>query len=331
MMKALVLRETGLKVEEIDQPACAPGEALVKLRFAALNHRDQWIREGLYAGIRHPAVLGSDGMGTVAAVGSSTEEHWVGRKVVINPNINWGNSQAHQDMSSYQILGMPSQGTLAEYVKVKLDRLHEMPAHLLFQEAAALPLAGLTAFNALFNKGSVSKGMNVLISGVGGGVAQMAFQFALAAKAEVWVTSSKEAVISACRSMGAAGGANYLLPDFHKQLRAESGGFDCIIDSAGGDGMNDLLSALMPGGRYVFFGATRGLPSALNMRMIFWKHLSLLGTTMGSDKDFRDMLDFVSKHRIHPLIDRVFTLEEAPEAFDRMKEGLQFGKIVVEC
>jgi NADPH:quinone reductase-like Zn-dependent oxidoreductase len=329
-MKALVLRADTFGVETVDMPECNPWEVLVRLRFAALNHRDQWIRAGQYAKIQYPSVLGSDGMGVVEKTGSSVDESWIGKEVIINPNIDWGNNPAFQDMNNYQILGMPANGTLAEYIKVHVDRLHEKPGHLSDPEAAALPLAGLTAYNALFNKGKASREMDILVSGVGGGVAQFAFQFALAIGARVWVTSSKEEVLEKCIEMGAHGRINYHRPDFHRTLREESGGFDLIIDSAGGDGMNDLLSTLNPAGRYVFFGATRGIPSGLNLRMIFWKHLQVLGSTMGSDDDFVKMLEFVGAQKIHPLVDRIFPLDDAVHAFDRMRDGFQFGKIVID-
>ncbi len=329
-MKALVLREESFEIEEFETPESKDREVLVKVNYAALNHRDQWIREGQYAKIEYPSILGSDGMGEVVATGSTSGEGLIGKKVIINPNIDWGDNPASQDMRNYQILGMPSYGTIAEYIEVNVDRLVEKPTHLSDIEAAALPLAGLTAYNALFNKGQLHKDMNVLISGVGGGVAQFAFQFALAAGAKVWVTSSKEEVLTKCMEMGASGSANYQLSDAYKAIKLESGGFDLIVDSAGGNGLNDLIGTLNANGKYVFYGATKGVPSNLNLRLVFWKHLSILGTTMGSDEDFRDMIAFVNEHKIHPIIDKIYPLENAVEAFDRMKEGFQFGKIVIE-
>lgn len=329
-MKAFVLRENTFQIEEVDKPIISEDEVLVKIKFAALNHRDAWIRAGQYAKIQYPSILGSDGMGEVIEVGGESLSHWQGKSVIINPNINWGDNQASQDMRNYQILGMPSQGTIAEFISVKANRLCEKPSHLTDEGAAALPLAGLTAYNALFNKGKITPEMNVLISGVGGGVAQFAFQYALAVGAKVWVTSSKEEVLEKCIQMGASGRANYHRPDAFKQIKKESGGIDLIIDSACGEGMNDLLSILKPNGKFVFYGATKGIPSNLNLRNVFWKHLSILGTTMGSDKDFEDMLAFVAKENIEPLIDKVFDFEETIEAFDRMKAGFQFGKIVIK-
>jgi len=327
-MKAIVLRENSFGAEEWPMPLAGPGEAVVKIHFAALNHRDQWIRIGQYAKIELPCVPGSDGMGVVQSVGSAEDNHWVGQKVIINPNINWGDHPVVQG-KDFQILGMPSQGTLAEFVKVKTDRLSNLPAHLTDAEAAALPLAGVTAYNALFHKADAQKGHKVLISGVGGGVAQMAFLFAVAIRADVWVTSGKDDVIKQCMQMGAEGGANYNNPQAMKQMAKDMGGFDIIIDSAGGEGMNLLISMLSPAGKLVFYGATKGV-APVNLRAIFWNHLQLIGSTMGSDDVFQEMVAFVGHHSIRPIIDRVFPFENTVEAFDRMAAGEQFGKIVVE-
>lgn len=225
---------------------------------------------------------------------------------------------------------MPTKGTLAEYINVSIDRLQEAPKHLKDESAAALPLAGLTAYNALINKGKLSSNKKVLISGVGGGVAQFAFQFSLALGAPTWVTSSKEDVINQCIQLGAQGGMNYQNPDGIKNLSKSIQGFNIIIDGAGGDGLNTLMESLAPGGKLVIYGATNGLPKTLNLRNIFGNQLSLLGNTMGSDQDFEKMLKFVNQHNIHPIIDKIYPLEKAVDAFNRMRDGLGFGKIVIK-
>lgn len=328
-MKALVLKEQSFLLEEVEKPILKEQQALVKVHYAALNHRDQWIREGQYAKIQLPAILGSDGCGEVIEVFNEEDKHWIGKDVILNPNINWGTNPKVQS-KEYQILGMPTHGTLAEYIVVNTDRLHVKPHYLTSEQAAALPLAGVTAYNALFNKGNVKQGMNVLISGVGGGVAQFAFLFANAVGADVYVTSSKENVIRRCKDLGSKGGANYSEKDAVKNLSKTVGGFDVIIDSACGDGMNELIATLKPGGKFVFYGATRGLPKELNMRAIFWSHLELLGTTMGSDEDFSKMIALCNEHQVIPILDKTFSLTDAVLAFDRMKNGEQFGKIIVE-
>ncbi len=328
-MKAWVLREKTLNIEEIEKPTVGHGEVLVKLKYAALNHRDEWIRKGQYAKIQYPCILGSDGMGEVTEIGEGVDGNWRQKDVIINPNINWGNDPEAQS-KEYKILGMPDQGTLAQYIKVNADRLSLKPRHLSEEGAAALPLAGLTAYSALFNKGKVNENMNVLINGVGGGVAQFAFQFALATGAKVWVSSSKEEVLESCISMGAKGRINYHRPDAYDIIKKESHGFDLIIDSAGGDQMNTLISVLKPKGKLVFYGATQGLPSNLNLRAIFWNHISIMGSTMGSDIDFKNMIAFVEKHKINPIVDKVFEWNDVEHAFDRLSAGFQFGKIVIK-
>ena len=328
-MKTLVLTQTTFQLEEIEKPVLTNNQALIKILFASLNHRDEWIRQGQYAKIQLPAVLGSDGCGEVVEVFNDEDKNWIGKEVIINPNINWGTDNRFQQ-KDYQILGMPAQGTLAEYVAVNIDRLHEKPAYLSSEQAAALPLGGVTAYNALFNKGKIEKDMNVLISGVGGGVAQFAFLFAQAIGANVYVTSSKNDVIEACKNLGAKDGANYTVENAVKNLSKSIGGFDVIIDSACGDGMNELISTLKPAGKFVFYGATRGLPKELNMRPIFWNHLQILGSTMGSDDDFNKMIDLCNEYHIKPILDMTFNFENAVDAFDRMKNSAQFGKIIVK-
>ena len=328
-MQALVLNQNSFQLEEVTTPTVGEHQALVKIHYAALNHRDQWIREGQYAKIQLPAILGSDGCGEVIVVFNEEDKHWIGKEVILNPNINWGND-LHFQSKEYQILGMPAQGTLAEYIVVNIDRLHIKPTYLSNEQASALPLGGMTAYNALFNKGKVERGMNVLISGVGGGVAQFAFLFAHAIGCNVYVTSSKEDVIETCKNLGAKDGVNYTEKDAIKNLSKSIGGFDVIIDSACGDGMNELISTLKPAGKFVFYGATKGLPKELNMRPIFWNHLQLLGSTMGSDEDFLKMIDLCNEHQIKPILDKTFEFADAVAAFDRMKNSAQFGKIIVK-
>ncbi len=328
-MKALVIKKDTFGIEEVPVGQPLHNQVLVRVDYAALNRRDQWIREGKYPSIKFPSVLGSDGCGEVIEVGKKVSKSWLNKTVIINPNINWGANNKVQ-AANYEILGMPSWGAFAEYVVVNEDRIIEKPVSLREEQASALPLAGMTAFNALFNKGKLENGQNVLISGVGGGVAQFAFQFALAVGANVYVSSSKEEVLDKCMKLGAAGRINYHRPDAYKTLKKESGGFDLIIDSACGEQLNDRLMSLKPGGKYVFYGATNGVPSKLNVHAMFWNHWQLLGSTMGSDEDFKNMIEFVGHHQIEPIIDGIFEFNDIIHAFDRMKDGFHFGKIVVK-
>lgn len=329
-MRALVLHnepEVALRLEMMDVPVPADGEALVRIRAAALNHRDQWIREGKYAKIQYPSVLGSDGCGVVESVGGRGEE-WIGKEVIINPSMHWGDNERAQS-PQYSIVGMPSQGTLAEYCVVPLNRLHGKPAHLTHEQAAALPLAGVTAWRALVTQGEVQAGHRVLVTGIGGGVARCVADFALAKGAHVYGTTGSASKRECIMALGVAGCALYTEEGWEKKLRAESGGMDVVIDGAGGDQINALLDVLRPGGRLVCYGATLGRPSSLNVQKVFWNQLRIQGTTMGSDADFAAMLEFVERDAFVPAVDSVYTLEQGVEAFDRMKRGEQFGKIVV--
>ncbi|HVU33914.1 MAG TPA: zinc-binding dehydrogenase [Opitutaceae bacterium] len=316
-----------LSVAEVPDPRPAAGEVVVALRAAALNHRDVWIKAGQYAGLKWPCQPGSDGAGVVVECGEGTDPSWKNRDVIINPSFGWGNREAAQD-SAFTILGLPRDGTLAERIAVPAAQLTGKPAHLSWEEAAALPLAGLTAFRALFARAKAVAGERVLISGVGGGVALFAMQFAIAEGCEVWVTSSSPEKIDRATALGAKGGFDYRNPRWADQAGKTPGPFDVIIDSAGGDGFGKLIDVAAPGGRIAFFGATRGDPPALPMRKIFWRQLSVLGTTMGSPADWTAMVEFVARHQIRPVVSEVFPLANAASAFALMEEGGQFGKIV---
>lgn len=329
-MKALVLtgKHQAAEVLEVPKPEAGPGEAVVRLEAAALNHRDVWIQKGQYAGLKYPIVPGSDGAGVVESAADA--EDWVGRPVIINPSLAWGSSAAYQDPGTFRILGLPDDGTLAEYVKVPVSNLVEKPAHLSFEEAAALPLAGVTAYRAIITRARLTAGEKVLITGVGGGVALFALQFAVAAGAEVLVTSGSVEKLDKAMVMGAMGGANYREKGWTERLKSLAGAFDVIVDGAAGDGLNDLLDLAAPGGRVVLYGATRGNPAEVAARRIFWKQLNVLGSTMGSQEDFEAVVGFVRQHGLRPVVDRVFALEQGEAAFRWMDEGKQFGKIVVK-
>lgn len=317
-----------LNVVDVPDPVPEPGEALVALKAAALNHRDVWIKAGQYAGLKWPCIPGSDGTGTVIAGGEGVDPAWVGRDVIINPSFDWGDSQAAQG-ARFSILGLPRDGTLAQKVAVPVAQLAPKPAHLPWKEAAALPLAGLTAYRAVFSRAQLKPGERLLISGVGGGVALFAMQFGVAAKAEVWVTSSSDEKIAQAVELGAKGGFKYTDADWTARAAKSPGPFDVIVDSAGGEGFSKLIDVAAPGGRIVFFGATRGDPPVLPMRKVFWRHLSLLGTTMGSPADWDAMVGFVARQKLRPVVSAVFRLEQAAEAFALMERSGQFGKIVV--
>jgi zinc-binding alcohol dehydrogenase/oxidoreductase len=329
-MKALVLTGPGqIELKDLPKPILTPGTVLVKMKAAALNRRDDWIREGKYPNIRFGVVMGSDGSGVVEEVFEEEQKGWVGQEVVINPNIDWGSDPEVQS-SRYTILGMPVNGTFAEYALVHVDRLQHKPFHLDFLQASALPLGGLTAFRALFRKGNLAPGNNVLISGFGGGVAQFAFLFAKAVGANVYVTSGSDEKLARALKMGAKGAYNYKKESNYSDLWKTKGGFDVIIDSAGGDQINNFIKVLKPKGKVVFYGATNGLPSKLDLYRMFWNQLSLLGSTMGNDHEFNEMLAFVSTHQIRPLIDSIRPFSKIADSFADITKPNKVGKIVFQ-
>ena len=192
-MKALVLvsKDQALAYKDVEKPTYTEGSVLVKLLAAALNHRDVWIRKGQYAGIKLPIILGSDGAGDVASVGPGVDTSWLGKSVVINPGLDWGDDPRCFG-PSFRILGLPDNGTLAEYVKVPAGNVHAMPGGWSWPEAAALPLAGLTAYRAVVTRAKVQAGETVLVTGIGGGVSLMALQIAKSLGAKVFVTSGSD-------------------------------------------------------------------------------------------------------------------------------------------
>ncbi len=318
-MKALIIEAIGapLNFRDWDDPEPGPGEVVVGLKAAALNHRDLFITQGLYPGIKTPGILGSDGAGLLD-----------GREVVLAPGKNWG-TDARVQSTGYEILGMPGLGTFAGRIAVPHAAVHPKPGHLSMTEAAALPLAGLTAYRALFTQGAFQKGHKVLVTGGGGGVALFCLQFAVAGGGEVWVTSGDDEKIDRCKGLGAQGGVNYRETDWHKGLLKAAGEFDLIIDGAGGAGFGNLLRLAKPGGRISVYGGTQGMVPNFSPQLLFWKQLTICGSTMGNDAEFADMLKLVATHRIVPVIDQVFALSAGNEALKRMDQGAQFGKIVL--
>lgn len=317
-MKALVLAGKDEKVvyRETADPKPAGEEVVVDLRASAMNHRDVWITHGLYPKITYPAILGSDGAG-----------YWNDRAVIINPSLNWGPDPLVPS-PDYEILGMPKPGTFAQKVAIDKRQLVAKPEHLSMEEAAAIPLGGLTAYRALVTKAQVQPGDRVLITGIGGGVALFAFQFALAAGAEVYVTSGSDEKIEKAKKLGAAGGVNYRQPEWVKELGKIAGGFDIIVDSAGGDAFGQLLKLCLPAARVVVYGGGQGYVNKLSPQLLFWRQMTIMGTSMGNDAEFEAMVDFISEYKIVPVVDSVRPLSEGAAGFERMDRGEQFGKIV---
>ncbi|RFZ83154.1 alcohol dehydrogenase [Mucilaginibacter terrenus] len=329
-MKAIVLEsaENPVVYKDVDKPVPGAGEVLVQIKAAALNRRDYWITIGKYAGIKYPTILGADGAGIVTEAGAGAEE-WLNKEVIINPSINWGEHAEFQS-KEFKILGLPDDGTLAKYVKVSAAQLHSKPAHLNWQQAAALPLAGLTAYRALFSKAHAKAGDKVLVVGVGAGTGTFLLQWAVAAGCQVFVTSGSGEKIEKAKQLGAAAGVSYKAQDWAEQLKQLAGGFDIVVDSALGPNFVKIPDLCNPGGRIVFFGGTAGDIPEINARPLFWKQLQLLGTTMGTNNEFSAMMNFVKEHQITPVIDEVFPLAEAKQAIDKMGKSSQFGKLVLQ-
>ena len=335
-MQAVVLREPGpaenLRLEDLPDPSPEAGDVVVWLKAAALNHRDVWIRSGTGAyagGFKQRVVLGSDGAGEVLSVGSGADPGLVGRAVVINPSLDWGDAETAQG-PAFRILGLPDDGTYARLIRVPARNVHPKPAALSFEEAAAIPLAALTAYRAVVSRARVQSGETVLVTGIGGGVSTFALQIAAHLGARVLVTSGSDAKLARAREMGAAGGANYRTQDWAREIAAlGKGGPDVVIDSVGGDTFAKSVEILKPGGRIASYGATTGPVKDFVLRNLFWKQATVLGTTMGSPREFADMLKLYDQGGLRPVVDKVFPLADTAAAHRRMEEAGQFGKIVL--
>jgi zinc-binding alcohol dehydrogenase/oxidoreductase len=333
-MKAVVLKELGgpenLLLEDVPDPQPGPGEAVVRLKAAAMNHRDVWIRTGRYAGIKLPIILGSDGAGTVHAVGSGIDSSLVGRPVLINPCLHWGDDPTVQ-RNDFRILGLPDHGTYAEFVTVPAVNVHPKPEELSWEEAAAVPLAAMTAYRAAVSRGQIQSGETVVVTGIGGGVAVFVLQIVKNIGCKVLVTSSSDEKIERARTLGADGGVNYRTQDWVNVLRemTEGRGPDVIVDSAGGEVFEKALDLVRPGGKVITFGATLGPAKDVMVRRIFWKQLTVIGSTMGTPEEFRKAVELYSSGGLRPVIDKVFPLAEVQAAHKRMEAGEQFGRIVL--
>jgi NADPH:quinone reductase-like Zn-dependent oxidoreductase len=329
-MRAARLHETGgpdkLVVEEVPAPEPLPGEVRLRVHAAALNHRDVFITQGRYPNIALPAILGSDGAGVVDALGEGVAGIAIGTEAIVNPMLDWGDDP-HVWSETASLLGMPRAGTFAQYVCVPAANVHHKPRALSMEEAAALPLAGLTAYRATVTRGALQPGETILITGVGGGVQTLVLLFAKHIGARAIVTSGSDAKLKRARELGADVAVNYRSDaQWHKTVRA-AGPIDMLVDSTGGEMLAKALGTIRPGGRAVVYGATLG-DATLKMFPIFWNHLDIRGTSMGSPADFRGMLDTIESG-VRPAIDRAFPLDDIAAAAARMLAAEQFGKIVI--
>ncbi len=331
-MKAVIFKGSGepLHVGQFPKPIPVKDQVLIKLQAAALNHRDLWIQEEQEKTNRPEGIiLGSDGVGMVTDVGDDADPLLVGSEVIINPSMGWGLNPIVQG-DAFKILGTPDNGTLAEYVAVSKKYIFDKPEGLSLEECAATPLSGLTAYRALFSKARLRAKEKVLITGIGGGAAQWALTFAVAYGARTYVTSSSQEKIERAVALGATRGFNYSDASWAEEASKVAGGFDIIIDSAGGDQFAKLLELALPGGRIVNFGRTAGQITTVPTRLLYWKQLSIFGSTMGTRDEFLSMIDFIESRRLKPVIDSIYSLEQINEAFARMKSKNHFGKIVIK-
>ncbi|MEE4380213.1 MAG: zinc-binding dehydrogenase [Candidatus Competibacteraceae bacterium] len=332
-MRAVVLPQTGgpnqLRIEQVKTPTPEPGQVRVALRAAALNRRDVWISLGLYPRIQLPCILGSDGAGIIDQIGDGIDQQWIGREVVIYPAYDWGDDPRFPG-PTFRVLGMPDPGTFADFICVPVEHVFPKPAHLSWEQAAAIPLAGLTAWRAIVTQSALQPGEKVLVTGIGGGVATFALKWAVALGAQVFVTSGHLDKIDRAMALGAVAGVNYHASDWAQQVLKLSGGLDVIIDGTGGAAFNGYLSLLKPAGRIIVYGATAGNPpEGPELARLFFRQLQIRGSTMGSLSEFSEMLAFVAARCIEPVIDKVFPLEEASAAHRHLQATAQMGKVVL--
>lgn len=328
-MKAVLLTEAmNLEMAEVVKPKPNSNEVLIQVMASALNHRELWIQKGMYPGMKVPCVLGADGAGKIVESGEGVSDVWLEKEVIIYPAYGWGsNEEAPQ--KKFRVLGMPDPGTMAHYISVPVSNVELKPEYLSWTEAAAIPIAGLTAWRALNRHGKIKKNDKVLITGIGGGVAQAGLALALAFGAEVYVTSSSEDKIAFAKSLGANDGVIYKDEDWHLQLKEKSGGIDIVLDSSPSAILDDYFKFMNYGGRIVAYGSTGSRKTTINISKFFLRHIQFIGTAMGSPSEFKALLNFMEAHNIKPVIDSAFAFGDALMAFDVLRSGNQIGKIVL--
>lgn len=326
-MKAVVhegkIGTDGLSYREMEELQPKAGEVRVKLKTAGLNHRDLFVLHR-HSSTEPPLIIGSDGAGVIESVGEGVQHVQVGDPVIVNPGLGWDQT-SDAPPEGFEIIGHPFHGTFAESIVVPAKNIETKPDYLTWEEAGVLPLAALTAYRVLFSRGNIQPHMKVLIPGIGSGVATFLLQFAKAVGATVYVTSrSKEK-----RDKAIALGADYAIDshamDWSLELDGEK--MDLVVESVGAATFNKSLSQVRPGGTMVTFGASAGDEIHINIRQFFYGQLNLLGSTMGSSEEFKEMLEFIQVHKIRPVLDQIFPLSHYEEAFKRLEAAEQLGKI----
>lgn len=315
----------------------ADDDVRIRVHAAALNHLDLWVVEGV-PGVRiTPAwILGSDCAGVVDAVGARVTTVRVGDRVVLNPGVSDRTCEYCRTGDNplclrYAILGEHRPGVLADFVVVPVANVHVIPAHVSFTVAAAFPLATLTAWRMVVSRAQVTASDQVLIRGIGGGVALASMQIAKSIGARVWVTSGSDAKLERAREMGADETLNHHTSDVAREVRGRTGkrGVDVVIDCVGQATWASSLGSLGKRGRLVTCGGTSGPLLETDVRKLFWNQWTIMGSTMGSDDEFARIVDELRAGRLYPPVDSTFPLEEGRQAFERLQSGQQFGKVVI--
>jgi len=332
-MKALILEATdGLQsalVKDVETPSPKAGEVLVGIKAAALNHRELWITRGQYPGmVPAPFSMGCDGAGIIESVGEGVDPRRIGEAVVLYPGLNWG-PDPRFPAANFATLGMPGPGTIAEKIAVASTSAVPKPAHLNFEQAASIALAGLTAWRGLFTKGGLKSGEKLLVTGIGGGVALFALQFAAKIGAQVFVTSGSEQTIARAVAMGAKAGFNYKDESWRKALPKATGGVDVVFDGAPASAYANYGRALSMGARVVVYGSTGGLQFPVNAPELFLKNINIIGSNVGNLDEFKAMVAFVEQQRLEPVIERGFPLDGSAAALKFLQDEHQLGKIVI--
>jgi NADPH:quinone reductase-like Zn-dependent oxidoreductase len=341
-MKAVFFESHGgnevLRIGERPEPRAGDGEVLVRVRAAALNHLDVFVRDGLpNVPIALPHIPGSDGAGTVEEVGAGVESLRPGDRVLIQPGLYCNMCEfcraGEQCLCvKFRILGEHVPGTFAERVSLPARNVFAIPENMSFETAAAFPLSYQTAWRMLVGRARVRPGETVLIHGIGGGVAWACLEIARLCGARVFVTSSEGAKLSAALAAGAELAWNYRTEEVRKAVSGATGkrGCDVVVDTVGQSTWMISLRSVAKGGRIVTCGATSGPNPEEEIRLIFWNQIAILGSTMANDHEFRLLLSAVFSGRLAPRVDSVLPIDSVREAFERMESGAQHGKIVLQ-
>jgi NADPH:quinone reductase-like Zn-dependent oxidoreductase len=338
-MRAAFFREFGgpdvVEVGEQPRPEPGPGEVRLLVGAAALNHLDLWVRRGLPIETTMPHIGGSDVAGVVDALGAGVHGVHEGDRVVADPSIACGECEwcrAGQEplCVSYRILGEHTQGGFAEYVVVPAANLYPIPDQYPMETAAAAPLAFLTAWRGLIQRGRLRAGESVLITGASGGAATAAVQLARHTGAKVYAVTTG-AYVERVRSLGADVVYDRAQVDFSTEIWRDTGkrGVDVIFDSVGEATWPQNVRAVARGGRIVVYWATTGPKLTVDARVLFWKQADILGTTMANRHEFREVMQLVFSGAVEPVVDRVLPLDEARAAHQLLEAGRVFGKLVL--